>query len=273
MSTLMTSVIAMVCTPPTTKKIALFFLALLVTGIFALAPQAETAAAKTPTNVHTITLTFKNIYVISQADRAILIDSGGPEDPEDIEASLREIGIEPENIKAIVITHGHHDHAGGALHFQKKYGTTLIGGAGDLPMFRSGRNDRLCPTNGFARLRLRTDQAGRYAPTEPDILVRTSLDLENLTGIPARVFALPGHTPGSLVITAGQLAFVGDLLRGTVPSGRAARHFYICDPEDNTRDIQKLLVDIAPEAAYFLPGHLRPMGRKEVVQAFGIKAH
>lgn len=246
------------------------FRPLLAAALLALAPAlvvpvalAQSATAQA-VEVQTLTRRFANSYLVRQGDRAILVDTGHPQDAAWLEDAIRRAGVDPARLGAVVITHGHHDHAGAARHFQERHGVPVIAGQGDLPLLTTGRNDPLCPTGSFARARLARDQAGRYPPVTPDIAVRQRLDLTRLTGVPVTLVVLAGHTPGSLVALAGDGVIVGDLFRGTVPPGRAARHFYMCDPEDNTADILRLLEDIAPQASRFYPGHLAPMTRDGV---------
>jgi glyoxylase-like metal-dependent hydrolase (beta-lactamase superfamily II) len=72
---------------------------------------------------------------------------------------------------------------------------------------------------------------------------------------------LPGHTRGSLVVVIGSAAFVGDLFRGAVVGSSAETHFYMCDLDDNQRDIRWLL-DTFPNATVFFTGHSGPVSRE-----------
>jgi len=159
--------------------------------------------------------------------------------------------------------HGHHDHAGGALHFRETYGTPIIAGAGDVPLIEAGRNDHLCPTGPFAELRLERDQAGTYEGYTPDRALSRVTSLSNY-GIPLTVHPIAGHTAGSLVVTGDRVAFVGDMFRGTLPPGGAEVHFYMCDQHDNAGDIINLLARTAPTAERFFTGHFQSMPRSAV---------
>lgn len=132
-------------------------------------------------------------------------------------------------------------------------------------MLATGAQDQLCATDFMARMRINSDQALTFPPITPDILVSDPIDLGADFGIPAVVTPLPSHTEGSLIITIGDLAFVGDLFRGSMISSRAVRHFYICDLVGNQQDMQVLLPKIAPDAETFFPGHFSNVGRAQVV--------
>jgi flavorubredoxin len=58
---------------------------------------------------------FNNCYVVRDGGHAILIDSGKTEHAPVLEEALHELGLNQSNITAVIVTHGHHDHVGGAL--------------------------------------------------------------------------------------------------------------------------------------------------------------
>lgn len=211
---------------------------------------------------------YTNTHVVSKGGSMFMVDSGLEEDAPDLVRDMRSAGIDPKDIRAIVITHGHTDHAGGASYFARTFGTPIIAGAGDHDMLAAGANDTLCPTNRMAERRLSDDQAATYTPVAADVEIDAPTSLEALTGIDARVIPLPGHTEGSVVIVLDDLAFVGDLLRGSVMGHSAEVHFYMCDLEDNQRDVRALLDDLAPGATTIFPGHFGPLTRDAVDARF-----
>lgn len=206
------------------------------------------------------TYDFSKTYLVEYAGKALVIDPGGINSAKELASDLRDHGVDPRALKSMIVTHGHADHAGAAGYFQKTYGVPVIAGAGDLKLLQNGRNDRLCPTGAFARNRLPRDQAARFPGFTPDTLVSSPMALN---GFPLRIIPLPGHTQGSLVITAGNAVFVGDLFRGSLTFS-ARRHFYMCDLPDNVADIQTLLKKIAPNGQTFYPGHFPPAPRRAV---------
>ena len=215
--------------------------------------------------VRTLTVPFNNSHLLLQNGRGILIDAAGQHQAEQVDDMILASGFNPENLVAVVVTHGHHDHAGGAPHFRQKYRVPIIAGAGDRLLLAEGRNDHLCPTGQFAELRLPTDQVGTYEGYEADILVSNRLDLSRDFGIDATVTVLPGHTHGSVIVSAGEDAFVGDLIRGTLFGGGAATHFYNCDLDDNIADVELMLTRIAPVATRFHMGHFPSTTRAAVL--------
>lgn len=218
--------------------------------------------------VHTFTRDSTRSYVLAEGRSLVMIDSGYERNAAALDEALRDEGLDPRELRAVVITHGHADHAGGARFFQQRYGARVIAGRGDANQLASGRNDPLCPTGLLGRFRRGTDQGAIYTPTRVDTWVDDATNLAPLTGINATVYSLPGHTPGSLVVVAGDAAFVGDLFRGALVGSGAATHLYMCDLDDNRADVARLLGALAPRAETFYTGHFGPVARPDVAAQF-----
>ena len=91
--------------------------------------------------VHTFRRDYANAHVVVQGGNAFMFDSGLEANAAALAADLRAAGIAPERLRAIVLSHGHADHAGGADYFRRTFGTRIIAGAGDGPLLARGRND------------------------------------------------------------------------------------------------------------------------------------
>ncbi|MBX2802565.1 MAG: MBL fold metallo-hydrolase [Myxococcales bacterium] len=208
--------------------------------------------------ITTLRQAYANTHVVRTADGVVLVDPGSEEHAEEMDAQIRDAGVDPASLSAIVLTHGHADHAGAAAWFRDAYGTPVVGGAGDVGMFESGHNEELCPTDARAERRLEEDQAATYAPFLPDRLISEPSALSEL-GAEATLTPLPGHTEGSLVLRIGEAVFIGDVLRGSILGRRARTHFYQCDLEDNEADVQQLMDEIAPDGDTFFTGHFGPL--------------
>jgi hydroxyacylglutathione hydrolase len=218
--------------------------------------------------VHTFRRDYTNAHVVSRGEAFFMVDSGLEANAPVLADDLRRAGFAPARLRAIVLTHGHADHAGGAAWFRRQFGTRVIAGKADVQILAAGANDHLCPTSDRARDRVAADQAARFTPFTPDDTVDTEVALEGLVGIAGTVTPLPGHTPGSLVVTIPGAALVGDLFRGAIVGSSAEIHFYMCDLHDNRGDVHVLLERLAPTATYFFPGHFGPVSRDAVVERF-----
>jgi hydroxyacylglutathione hydrolase len=170
--------------------------------------------------IHTIRLRLSNVHIAIDT-RAIVFDAGCEGEGDKILRACASQGVQPHNIGAIVLTHGHGDHAGAARELREATGAPVIVHSGDLAMVRSGKNETLVPTSFEARL-IKLFANVSYTGFEPDHVVTDDLDLDRF-GVRATMRSLPGHTDGSTVTTLSNGdAIVGDLIRGGYMGGVVA---------------------------------------------------
>ncbi len=216
--------------------------------------------------VHMFRREHANTYLLVQDKAMVLVDSGLERNAVDLDNDIHDAGFDPKQIRALVVTHGHADHAGGAKYFKDKYGVPIVAGAGDRDMLQTGKMDHLCPTDIIGQLRNDTDQSATYAPTSADVWIDARKSLAEIGGVTGEIVPLSGHTKGSLVVLIPNAAFVGDLFRGSIPDFSAERHFYMCDIADNDADIRALL-GMGPFQTFFT-GHFGPVNRLAVETRF-----
>lgn len=128
----------------------------------------------------------------------VVVDPGGELDK--IEAAIKETGI---NIKQIWLTHGHIDHAAGAMELKDKLGVEIIGPhKDDLPL--------------LSKLE---EQAKMFGIEDKVLNVTTDRWLEEgdrltIDDHAFDIFHCPGHAPGHVVFynEANKFAHVGDVL-------------------------------------------------------------
>ena len=124
--------------------------------------------------------------LITSEQGHILVDGGLPASAPKIVANIRALGFLVEDVRLIVNSHDHFDHAGGIAELQRASGAEFAASPASAPVIRSGRSGRDDP------------QFGLVLAYEPTPRVRTIADGETLRVGPLAVTAhfTPGHTPG-----------------------------------------------------------------------------
>lgn len=149
------------------------------------APAAQADLSIEPTRV------FDNLYFVG--DRAtsawalttpegiILIDAGFHHNVEGtIVAGIRKLGLDPADIKYVIVSHGHNDHFGGAKLLQDSFGAKIVMSDADWEHM------------------VTWPQRGSPAPyPKRDIAVRDGDEI-SLGGTSVRIVITPGHTPGTI---------------------------------------------------------------------------
>src|SRR5687768_17375710 len=125
-------------------------------------------------------------WVIQTSEGILMIDALNTvaEATEIIEPSLKKIGMDPAQVKYIVVGHGHFDHFGAAPYFQEKYKTRIAMSAQDWDLI-----ERPNPNQSAA-------QAARPRPKR-DIVIKDG-DKVTLGNTSITLYVTPGHTVGSL---------------------------------------------------------------------------
>ncbi len=129
--------------------------------------------------------------LITSAKGHILIDGGTPKSAATIIEHIRRLGFRPEEIKTILVSHEHFDHAGGLAQLQRVSGATVLTSPAAKPVLESGKPDRGDP------------QFGALPDMEPVENVKAVRDGEVVTVGPLAVKAnyTPGHTQGGITWT------------------------------------------------------------------------
>jgi hydroxyacylglutathione hydrolase len=133
-----------------------------------------------------------NCFVVVEGERGLVIDPGDEADL--VIEAFAEFGFAPA---AVLVTHGHFDHFGGAAPLAAHFGIPVYVGAADAGELAGG---------GLAGL------AGYSLPPVQDPVL---LEGERELDLPIAVLAIPtpGHSPGAYTFVTGDThLFVGDLL-------------------------------------------------------------
>lgn len=213
-----------------------------------------------------------NAFLLINSQGCILIDTGLPNTERKIGDALNKLNLNFTDIKLIIITHAHVDHAGNAAKIKSLSGAQVIAHSGDLPYYRGEKKMHFCSTGWFGRMFSKTGANQKpYKEFEPDILL-TSKDKFDLNrhGIDGEVISTPGHTEGSIsVVIDNDKAVVGDLISSGILLGGLVRTNTAKRPpfEDNPLQVSQELQSIANKGVNtFFMGHGGPLPQKEVLR-------
>lgn len=159
-----------------------------------------------------------NSYLLEESGEVTIIDAGAPGLWRLVPTELAAMGRSIEDVRAIVLTHGHTDHVGYAERARRERGWRVMVHEADealakrqVPNPAKGGSLRPGPMLGFLWWSLRRGLLRVPALTEVSTYGdRATLDVP---GAP-RVVLVPGHTPGSaaLHVPSHDAVFVGDAM-------------------------------------------------------------
>jgi len=156
--------------------------------------------------------------VIDAAGRATAVDVGMDSNAEDFLDGLKAVGVTPDRLKSVLLTHWHNDHSAGAAFLQREFGVRVYYDAGDSPFLTRkkatrgirGWLGRHVPEEGIlVLLRGLLEEAAPEA-VEADRFVADGEVVEHAF----RVLATPGHTNGHVayIHESRRTLFCGDAL-------------------------------------------------------------
>lgn len=88
--------------------------------------QPESKMSEQAPGIHFVEGPASNWIVVRDQAGFILIDTGYPSDLPLVLASVRHLGLDPADARAVLVTHGHVDHTGSAAHFSEACGTPIL---------------------------------------------------------------------------------------------------------------------------------------------------
>src|SRR6201989_3119691 len=145
---------------------------------------------KVADNLYFLGSYWTSAWAIKTSAGIIIIDAldNAAEAKEYIEGGLRKLGLDPADIKYVVVSHAHGDHYGGAVYLKQKFNPRLVMSAIDWKAREEPQRD---PLFGSKRNPLFGD------PPQRDMSVNDG-DTITLGATTLKLYVIPGHTLGTL---------------------------------------------------------------------------
>jgi len=163
-----------------------------------------------PPNLYPIRGLMGWCFLLADGDASVMIDTGMVGEPFLIRRRVRKLGLKPQSIKAIFLTHGHLDHAGNLAWLKAWTGARVYAHSEEVRHVAG-----TYPYTGIARWCGRLEAVGRflfrYRAPAIDELLNDGQELPFWGGL--RVMHLPGHTAGHCGFYSAKhdLLFSGDM--------------------------------------------------------------
>jgi metallo-beta-lactamase class B len=131
-------------------------------------------------------------FLITTSDGHILLDSGLPETVPLIKQNIEQLGFKLADVKTLINSHAHYDHAGGLAELKELTGARLLATEADAALLeRGGKGD------------FQWGDQYSYRPVKVDYVLRGSRPgyVIERGGVSMRAILTPGHTKGSATWT------------------------------------------------------------------------
>ena len=212
-------------------------------------------------NIYMKRLNYFNIYVIKGKDGDILIDTGFIL----MKRRLKKY-LDNFNIKLIILTHAHVDHAWNASYLKERYNCEILMGKADLENIDNS-NIKSKPSlkrHGlWTRLMNKGMKVLKQKEFIPDILIEEDTKLSTC-GLDLNIVNLEGHTNGSIGILYDNKLFAGDSL-----VNRKRNYAQIAYQNQNNEIAKKTfkkIIDMNPQMIYI--GHDKPIDNDKLMISY-----
>lgn len=199
------------------------------------------------------------IYLVDLGE-LVLIDSGAGVGFEQTLRNIEMVGFNPAQISAVILTHCHMDHIGGAALFRKHFGSQIIMHALDSEIIERG-DQHMTAAWCFGIL---------LQPFAIDVKLRGGNGQLSFGAHMVNWIHIPGHTPGSIAVyidEGGKRVLFGQDMSAPLLED------FKCDPTAWRESIDKLLALEADILCDSHAGVFRPKNRVRAYLHQSIIAH
>jgi hydroxyacylglutathione hydrolase len=193
------------------------------------------------------------VYLMD-AGEVVMVDAGAGKSTSRLIDNIQTLGLMPEKLTTVIVTHAHIDHIGSLAALKAGYGIKIIAHEGDTQAIESGHG-------------VGADYYGiKYQPCNVDIILHGSENTLTIGQSEFKFLHVPGHTSGSMVVTTkieGATILFGQDIHGPYHPSWGG------DPKQAIKSLEKikdLKADILCEGHY---GVIKPASEvRDFIQEF-----
>lgn len=204
---------------------------------------------------------MSNGYFVQGESGVIAVDTGAEFGEEYVRQHLREAGIDPAEIKLMVITHGHVDHFMNVQAWHNVVGMPVLCHAAAARFLEEGLlpdedlEGRTKMGREMWEAQKRMGNPISAAPKfHPDLVIGEDTGLEKW-GVDGILVCTPGHTRGCISVVVGDEAIVGDLFAAPAFTDAVGMNYFqfLGAPYEMSQNSVQKLLDLGVQT--FWPGH------------------
>lgn len=207
---------------------------------------------------------YINFFLVEEAGRVLVVDSGMPGNWGLLLAGLGRIGRTLPDVEAVLLSHAHSDHVGLAERLRREAPAPVRIHADDLPFLLAGSRPPGSRPAGVSRTLLGVlvyalRKGGTKVPPVAEATAFAHGDILDLPGSPQVVFT-PGHSPGHCAfhLPSRDALIVGDAISTWSPLTGARGPQLSPFQTDVEQTISSLTLLEELPASIVLPGHGEP---------------
>jgi glyoxylase-like metal-dependent hydrolase (beta-lactamase superfamily II) len=212
--------------------------------------------------IHSFRAGIANVHLIDDGRGVVIVDAGWQGSARRILSRVRMLGYAPRQVRLILLTHVHIDHAGSAGELRRQTGAPIAVHRGDARNALTGQH-RIPTGRGWAGtgskwLADRLNLTLAFDAFTPDVWLEEGQTLLDF-GLEGYVIHTPGHTAGSVTLALEYgIAIIGDALINMFKVGLP---LYWEDPAAG-RESAKKIQSLKPRVLY--SGHGRVFSGSEL---------
>jgi len=172
-------------------------------------------------SIFPIHMGLDTVYAV-KGDGVIVIDGGDPHRLKNFKKGIAEASISPEEVRLILLTHGHWDHIGSAQDIKDLTGAKTLIHKRDMHFLEDNKTSQPPGLTSWGKILIGLMKLASPFIKPPTFEVDIVVGDDDISlaeyGIPGKVIHTPGHSWGSVsVLLEGGEVFVGDLAMNTFP--------------------------------------------------------